>query len=91
MKGLHPWGSIGYVHHSFLKLGKLDPKANKCVFIRYPGYSKRYVMYGEHSNGWLIEIESCDIDFLKNDFPTISEVKGSLDLYELKKSQDFAF
>ncbi|KAL0307491.1 UNVERIFIED_CONTAM: Retrovirus-related Pol polyprotein from transposon TNT 1-94 [Sesamum angustifolium] len=35
----------------------------------------------------MTEIESRDVDFLKEDFPSISEVKGNLELYELQDPQ----
>lgn len=40
-------------------------------------------MYGEHPNEGLIEIESRDVDFIGNDFPSIHEVRKSLELYVL--------
>ena len=30
------------------------------------------------------EIESCDVDFLKEDFPSIGDVKKDIELYELE-------
>ena len=45
------------------------------VFIRYPEHSKGYVMYGEHPGGGMKEIDSRNIDFLEDEFPTIDEVK----------------
>lgn len=58
LEGLRPWGSAGHVHHYSHKYGKLGPRANRCVFIRYCEHSKGYVMYGEHHNGGFIEVES---------------------------------
>ncbi|KAL0311684.1 UNVERIFIED_CONTAM: hypothetical protein Scaly_2917200 [Sesamum calycinum] len=46
-----------------------------------------YVMYGEYPNKGMTEIESRDVDFLEEDFPSISEVKGNLELYELRDPQ----
>ena len=40
-------------------------------------------MYGEHPDGGMTEIESRNVDFLENDFPSIGEVKKDLELYEL--------
>ena len=45
------------------------------VFIRYPAHAKGYVMYGEHPNGGLTEIESRNVDFLEDEFPSIGESK----------------
>lgn len=73
----------GFVFKTSYKHGKLDPKAKKHIFIRYSESSKDYViMYGEHPNGGMIEVESCDKDFIETDFFRISDTNGSLDLYE---------
>jgi len=45
------------------------------VFIRYPAYAKGYVMYEEHPNGGIIEIESLNVDLLEDEFPSIGEIK----------------
>ena len=44
-------------------------------------------MYGEHSNGGMTEIESCDIDFIKTDFSSIGDANRDLDLYELEEDK----
>ncbi|KAK4388273.1 Retrovirus-related Pol polyprotein from transposon TNT 1-94 [Sesamum angolense] len=44
-------------------------------------------MYGECPNKGMTEIESRDVDLLEEDFPNISEVKGNLELYELRDPQ----
>jgi len=54
------------------------------VLIRYPALSKGYVMHREHPNGVMIEIDSRNVDFLKDEFPTIGEVKKDVDLFELQ-------
>ncbi|KAK2970909.1 hypothetical protein RJ640_012523 [Escallonia rubra] len=41
-----------------------------------------YVMYGEHPNGGRTEIESCDVDFIESDFPSIGDASKNLDLYD---------
>ena len=41
------------------------------------------MMYEEHPNGGMIEIDSRNVDFLENKFPTIGEVKKDVQLYEL--------
>ena len=41
-------------------------------------------MYGEHSDGGMIEIESFDVNFIEDDFPSISEAKQDLQLYGCK-------
>ncbi|KAK2978454.1 hypothetical protein RJ640_023712 [Escallonia rubra] len=64
--------------------GKLGPRANKSIFLRYSENSKGYVMYGEHPNGGRTEIESRDVDFIESDFPSIGDASKNLDLYELE-------
>ena len=71
---LSPWGLIGDVHNPTHKYGKLGPRATKMVFIRYPAYSKGYVMYGEHSNGGMTEVDSRNVDFVKDAFLSIGEI-----------------
>ncbi|KAL0287546.1 UNVERIFIED_CONTAM: Retrovirus-related Pol polyprotein from transposon TNT 1-94 [Sesamum radiatum] len=80
-------GVAGFVHSTSHKYGKLGPRASKLIFIRYCEHSKSYVMYGEHPNKGMTEIESRDVDFLEEDFPSISEVKENLELYELRDPQ----
>ncbi|KAL0373355.1 UNVERIFIED_CONTAM: Copia protein [Sesamum radiatum] len=84
LESLRPWGSARFVHSTSHKYGKLGPRASKLIFIRYCEYSKGYVMYGEHLDKGVTEIESRDVDFLEEDFPSISQVKGNLELYELR-------
>jgi len=52
------------------------------VFIRYHQHSKDYVIYGEHPNDNMMKIESCDVNFLENEFLSICEIKNHLELYE---------
>jgi len=54
------------------------------IFIRYPEHSKGYVMLGEHPNGGMMEVDSRNIDFLEDEFPSIGEIKQDLQLYELQ-------
>jgi len=55
------------------------------VFITELIHSKGYVMYKEHSNGGMIEIEPCNVSFLKDEFPSIGEIIEYLELYELQE------
>jgi len=73
------------VHNPTHKHGKLDPRATKIVFIRCPAHSKGYVMYGEDPNDDMREIESPNVDFFKDEFPSIGEIKKDLELYELQQ------
>jgi hypothetical protein len=35
LSNLRPWGCAAYVHNATHKHGKLGPRVNKCVFIKY--------------------------------------------------------
>ena len=78
LENLRPCGCAGFVHSTSHKYGKLDLKASKKIFIRYSESSKGYVMYGEHYDGRMTEIESRDVNFIEDDFPSISEEKQDL-------------
>ena len=70
LENLRPWGCAGFVHSTSHKYGKLGPRASKKIFIRYSKSSKGYVMYSEHSDGGMTEIESRDVNFIEDDFPS---------------------
>ena len=40
---------------------------------------------GEHTDGGITEIESRDMTFLENDFPTIGEIDHDYTLYEMEE------
>jgi len=82
---LRPWGSAGYVHNPTQKHGKLGPRATKMAFIRYSEHSKGYVMYGEQPDGGMKEVDSRNVDFLEDEFPSIGEAKRDSQLYELQQ------
>ena len=42
-------------------------------------------MFGEHPDGGKTEVDSRDVDFIENDFPSIGDVNESLDLYEFEE------
>jgi len=42
-------------------------------------------MFGEHINGGMAEVASCNIKFLKDEFPSVDEIKKDLKLYELQQ------
>jgi len=65
------------------KHGTLGPRATKMVFIRYPEYSRGYVMYGKHHTSGMTEVDSRNVDFLEDEFPSLREIKISLALYKL--------
>lgn len=85
LEHLQPLGFCGYVHNTFHKSEKLGIRANKYIFTRYLESSKGFAMNGEHFNGGVTEIESCDIIFIENDFLNLSEVTKDLEVYELQK------
>ena len=70
LENLRPWGCVAFVHSTSHKYGKLGPRASKKIFIRYSKSSKGYVMYSEHSDGGMTEIESHDVNFIEDDFPS---------------------
>jgi len=41
-------------------------------------------MFDEHPNGRMTEVDSRNVDFLEDEFPTIGEIKQDLQLYELQ-------
>ena len=45
------------------------------MFVRYPEHSTGYVMYGEHPNGPMTKVDSCNVNFLEDDFPSVDEIK----------------
>ena len=71
---LCPYGLAGYVHTTSYRHGKLGPRTQKCIFIRYSNKSKDYVILDEHPDGNVTEIESLDVDFLKGEFLRRREV-----------------
>jgi hypothetical protein len=77
-----PWGSAGIVHDTSHKYGTLGPRRKKCIFIRYSKHSKGYVLIGEQTDGRVTEIESRDMDFIEDEFPTRGEVERNLEFYE---------
>ena len=40
-------------------------------------------MYGKYPNGGMKEIESCNVDFFKNKFLSIGEIKKDAELHDL--------
>ena len=42
-------------------------------------------MYGEHPNGGTTEIESRNVNFLEDEFPSVCDFKKDLELYELQQ------
>jgi len=40
-------------------------------------------MFGEHPDGGMTEVDSCNVDFLEDEFLSIGEIKKDLALYEL--------
>ena len=42
-------------------------------------------MYDEHPNDGMTEIDSRNVDFLEDEFPTISEIKKDVERFELQQ------
>lgn len=42
-------------------------------------------MFNEYPDEGLNEIESCDLDFVENDFPSISEIENDVEFYEFEE------
>ena len=40
-------------------------------------------MYGEHPNGGITGIDSCNVKFFEDEFSSIGEIKKDVKLYEL--------
>ena len=81
---LRPWGSVVYVHNSIHMSGKLGAKSKNCIFIRYSELFKGYVFIGEYESGIVIELESWDVNFIENEFPSIGEIDEDFQIYELE-------
>ena len=85
---LHPWRCAAYVHDTSHQFGKLGPRGKKCIFIRYSHHSKGFVFIGEGSDGRITEIESRDVTFIEDYFPTKGTVDRSSHLLELETDQE---
>ena len=81
---LHPWGCAAYVHNNSHQYGKLDPKGKKCILIRYSELSKEFVFIGEEADERVAEIESRDVVFLEEDYPTRWEIEKDFQFYEME-------
>ena len=55
------------------------------MFFRYPAHSKRYVVYKECPNYGITQIDSCNVDYLEDDFHITGEIKKYIELYELQQ------
>ena len=71
---LYPWGCATYVHNNSHQYGKLGSRGKKCIFIRYSELSKGFVFVGEEADGRVTKIESRDVVFLEEDYPTRGEI-----------------
>ena len=55
------------------------------MILRYPKHYKGYIMFGEHPNGSMTEIDSRNVEFLDDEFPSINKIKKDLAFYELQQ------
>jgi len=53
------------------------------AFMGYHEHSKGYVGCVEHPNGGVMEVDSYNVDFLKDEFPSIGKIKKDVQLFEL--------
>jgi len=84
LDNLHPWGLAGYVHNPNHEHEKFNPATTKMVFVRHPIHFKGYVMCGKYPNGGMMEINYCNVNFLRDEFASIGEIKKkNLEQYEL--------
>ena len=81
---MHPWGCATYVHNNSHQYRKLDPRGKKCIFIRYSELSKGFVFVGEEADRRMTEIESRDVVFLEEDYPTRGEIEKDFQFYEME-------
>lgn len=61
-----------------INMGNLDLGQSNISLFRYCEHSKGYVMFNEHSDRGVTKIKSRNVNFLEEDFPSIGEVKGTL-------------
>ena len=81
---LHPQGCEAYFHNNSHQYGKLGLRGKKCILIRYSELSKGFVFFGEEADGRVIEIESRDVVFLEDDYPTRGEIEKNFQFYEME-------
>lgn len=79
---LRPQWSAGYVYDPSPKHDKLGPHGKKYIFIRYPKCSKGYAFISENTDGNISKLESPDVTFIENDFPSRGELQK--DFYHLE-------
>ena len=77
---------MAYVHTTPLLNGKLGPRGKKCMFICYSSHLKGYVFFGELKDKSVTKIESLDVNFFEEEFPSKGEVSQNSDFYELDES-----
>jgi len=72
------------MHNPTHKYERLGHRATKMVFMRYFAHFKGHVMCGKHPNGGMKKIDSRNVDFLEDEFPSIGEIKKNIELYGLQ-------
>ena len=78
---LHPWGLADYVHNPTHQYGKLGLRATKMTFIRFYEHFRECIMYVKQLTGGMTEVDSYNVDFVKDEFSRISKIKKDLQLY----------
>ena len=77
-------GCATYIHNNSHQYGKLGPRGKKCIFIRYSKLSKGFVFVGGEANRKVIEFESRDVVFLKEDYLMRGEIDKDFQFYEME-------
>ena len=77
-------GCVTYVHNNSHQYEKLGPRGKKCIFIRYFELSKGFMFVGEEADRRMTEIESRDVVFLEEDYPTRGKIEKDFQLYEME-------
>lgn len=70
-------GCAVYVHNFFDIFGKLGVRERSVFSYNTLEYFRRYVFIHEYEHGGVIKLESRDMTFLENEFPTKCEREES--------------
>jgi len=84
------WPSLSLISLSLIESLELNSdtwnstlRERQLYTLTHPPIRKQ--TYGEHPNGDTTVIESHNVDFLEDEFPSIGEIKKDLEFYELQQ------